>query len=196
MANQKPAAKQLRPEADDEDETNSRTERVSPAEREPRTQRMDAATERTLSTEDRLELFRNRFRQARLPDLPPIPGFHVCWASTTNPSDSIHHRMRLGYELIKAEDIPGYEYVSIKTGDWVGAVGVNEMLAMKLPDELYQLYMQEAHHNEPNRMDEALRANLESLSEGAKRDGGKLIEGDGMRELRERRSPQAPVFAD
>jgi hypothetical protein len=87
--------------------------------------------------------------QSVLPDLPTINGYQVCWLTTTNPRDSIEARSRLGYEPVKETDIPGWEYISLKTGDYAGCIGVNEMIAFKLPMHLYEAYMREAHHNQP-----------------------------------------------
>ena len=56
-----------------------------------------AVTEdREISDSDRLDMFRQQFFHASLPDLPKIPGYHVCWLTTTNPRDTINMRMRLG----------------------------------------------------------------------------------------------------
>jgi hypothetical protein len=145
-----------------------------------------AATEsRELSDDARVEMFRQQFIQAALPDLPKIPGYHTCWLTTTNPRDSIQSRIRLGYEPIKPEEVPGREYVSIKTGEWTGFVGVNEMLAFKLPMSLYHRYMNEAHHDAPAREDEKLTAVLDSIKESAEAAGGRIVEGDGISSLRE-----------
>ena len=102
--------------------------------RESRAMRDRAVTEnREISDEERVEMFRQQFFQSSLPDLPKIPGWHTCWLTTTNPRDSIQMRIRLGYQPVKPEDVPGWEYATLKTGDWVGFIGVNEMLAFKLP---------------------------------------------------------------
>lgn len=139
---------------------------------------------REISDDDRVEMFRSQFFQDALPDLPKIPGYHTCWLTTTNPRDSIQMRIRLGYEPIKPEDVPGWEYATIKTGEWSGFVGVNEMLAFKLPMALYQRYMNEAHHDAPAREDEKLTAVLDSIKESAAASGGQIIEGDGIAALR------------
>ena len=39
-------------------------------------------------------------------------------------------------EPIKVHDIAGWDHASIKTGEWEGCIGVNEMIAFKLPLEL------------------------------------------------------------
>jgi hypothetical protein len=93
---------------------------------------------REVTEDDRLEMFRAQLFNDALPDLPDMPGYHVCWLTTTNPRDPIHRRIQLGYEPIKASDVPGMEFASVKTGEYAGLIGVNEMLAFKLPETLYQ----------------------------------------------------------
>lgn len=140
---------------------------------------------RELSEDDRLEMFRRQLHQDALPDLPDIPGYHVCWLTTTNPRDPIHRRMTLGYEPIRPDEIPGMSYASLKTGEWAGFIGVNEMLAFKLPMSLYQAYMTENHYDAPLREEQKLTATLDAIKAQADRDGGRVIEGDGMTALRQ-----------
>ena len=154
----------------------------------------EVTEDRSLSDDERVEMFRQQFFQSALPDLPKIPGYHTCWLTTTNPRDTVQTRIRLGYELIRNEDIPGWDYVSIKTGDYVGCVGVNEMVAAKLPLELYHRFMKEAHHNEPLAQEEMLRNNLEQLREDAAKYGGRLQVGDGDQALGDDDRP--PRFDD
>lgn len=123
--------------------------------------------DRQLSDSERLDEFRKTFFQSALPDLPPIPGYHVCWLTTENPRDPVHGRIRLGYEPIKAHDIPGWEHASLKTGEWAGCVGVNEMIAFKLPLHLYEAYMKEAHHTQPLMEETALNEARERAEQEA-----------------------------
>jgi hypothetical protein len=102
--------------------------------------------------------------------------------------------MRLGYEPVKPEDVPGWEYATIKTGEYVGMIGVNEMLAFKLPMRLYETYMREAHFAAPLREDEKLQAMVDQMKDGIMAAGGAIIEGDGMRDLRQ--APGEAVFTD
>lgn len=150
---------------------------------------------RELSDDDRLEMFRNQLYNDALPDLPEIPGYHVCWLTTTNPRDSIHRRMQYGYEPIRPEEVPGMEFASVKTGEWAGFIGVNEMLAFKLPMRLYQGFMQEAHHEAPLREESKLAEVAELMREQAERAGTSLLEGDGMREMRSSSHPRYGTFA-
>ncbi len=144
---------------------------------------------REVTEDERVELFRQQFFQSSLPDLPPIDGFHVCWLTTTNPRDSIQMRIRLGYEPVKPEDVPGWEYATLKTGDWVGFIGINEMLAFKLPLSLYEKYMREAHHDAPMREEEKLTETAEFLEQQARASKSKLSMGDGNMEIGEDREP-------
>jgi hypothetical protein len=148
-----------------------------------------AVTEnRQISDDERVEMFRQQFFNSALPDLPSIPGFHTCWLTTTNPRDSIPMRLRLGYEPVKPEDIPGWEHATVKTGEWAGFIGVNEMLAFKLPMSLYEKFMTEAHHNAPLREEEKLTDTAEFMQQQARASGSNLSMGDGMLGLAEERS--------
>ena len=150
--------------------------------------------QREVSDDDRLRMFQQRLFNDALPDLPEIPGWHICWLTTTNPRDPIHRRIQLGYEPIKPEEVYGMEYATMKTGEWAGHIAVNEMLAFKLPMSLYEKYMQEAHHDAPAREEGHLADQTEGLREQVMRDGGRLIEGDGMSDLR-RDAPARGVFS-
>jgi len=143
---------------------------------------------------ERLAIFRGQIATSALPDIPPIPGYHVCWLTTTNPRDPIHQRMRMGYEPIKASDVPGFDQLSMKTGDHIGCIGVNEMLAFKLPDDIYQMYMREAHHDAPLREQERLNVALDTINEQAERDKSRIYEEEGQAQLRETTRVPVPTF--
>lgn len=113
--------------------------------------------DRELTDQERLDEFRMTSFQSILPDIPPIDGYHVCWLTTENPRDPIHSRMRLGYTPVKPEDIPGFgEHMALKSGEWQGCIGVNEMLAFKLPLNLYNAFMKHNHYDAPKAEEEAL----------------------------------------
>lgn len=142
---------------------------------------------REISDDERVEMFRQQFFQSSLPDLPKIPGWHMCWLTTTNPRDSIQTRIRLGYEPVKPEDVPGWEYATLKTGDWAGFIGVNEMLAFKLPMSLYEKFMQEAHHDAPLREEEKLTETANFLEQQAKANKSRVTFGEGNMEMGQQR---------
>jgi hypothetical protein len=153
---------------------------------------------RELSDSERKAEFRNKFFQSSLPDLPPIPGYHVCWLTTQNPRDPIHGRLRLGYELINADDVPGWGHSTLKTGEYVGCIGVNEMLAAKIPLDLYQSYMEEVHHDQPREEEEKLSSATRQAEEAASqltRKPVRFTEEEGLDDLGSYRHPNAPDFA-
>lgn len=168
-----------------ENMTDGRLKKELGVSRRSRAQEDREVTERRdISEDERLEMFRMQMHNDVLPDLPEIPGYHVCWLTTTNPRDPIQRRIRLGYEPIMASEIPGMEFASVKTGEWSGLIGVNEMLAFKLPLSLYERFMQEAHHDAPLREESKLAEVADMLRDEAQHQGAGLYEGDGMSDLR------------
>lgn len=149
---------------------------------------------RELNEDDRLEMFRNQLFNDALPDLPEISGYHMCWLTTTNPRDPIYRRMQLGYEPVKVEEVPGMAHATIKTGEYAGMLGVNEMLAFKLPLSLYDRFMQEAHHDAPLREENKLAEVADIMREQAERAGTTMYEGDGLSEMRDH-NPRRGIFA-
>lgn len=149
---------------------------------------------RHLTDRERAEAYRKSFYQSHLPDLPPIPGHHVCWLTTTNPRDSIAARMRLGYEPIKSSEIPGYEHISVKTGDYMGCIGVNEMLAFKLPLHLYETYMRISHHDQPLEEEGSIVSEAEKYQDQLDSGVGQVTMEEGTAALG--KGPAPPVFAD
>ena len=157
----------------------------------------DVTQDRALSDDERVEEFRQQYFQSALPDIPKINGYHVCWLTTENPRDPIHSRVRLGYEPIRASDIPGWDHASLKTGEWEGCIGVNEMIAFKLPLELYEQYMYINHHEQPlseeEKLSSQLRAMEAEMNAAAKRGTVSLELEDGTAALGV--APEPPPFA-
>jgi len=81
----------------------------------------------------------------------------------------------------------------VKTGEWTGFIGVNEMLAFKLPLSLYEKFMQEAHHDAPLREEDKLAEVAEMMRDQAERAGSTMYEGDGLTEMREH-NPRRGIF--
>lgn len=159
-----------------------------------RSQDRAVAEDRELTEADRLQMFRQQLFNDALPDLPHIPGYHLCWLTTTNPRDPVHKRLQLGYELLRADEIPGGQYSSLKTGEYAGCVGINELVAAKLPLSLYEAYMQEVHHKAPLSEEEKIRTATEAMVQEAERQGARLIPDEGTEELLTQRDPVRGVF--
>ena len=155
--------------------------------------RSNRALEDRAVTEDRLRQdpeeqrrasLRNEFMYAALPNIPNIPGFHTCWLSTTHQYDHIPNRMRLGYVPIKPDELPeGWNTHSVKSGNWEGFVGINEMLAFKIPMDRYKEIMHELHHAAPLDEETRLRTQTEQLADTLRRHGSRAMIGDGNADL-------------
>lgn len=149
----------------------------------------DLTADRELTEADRLEMFRASRFQSVLPDLPTFPGYHVMWLTTTNARDSIQNRIRMGYELIRIEECPGWDGVGLRVGRYDNVVGVNEMVAARITLRLYNLYMREAHHTGPLDEEMKLRDTTHALAEQAERLGMNVEVGDGTAQLGKKARP-------
>lgn len=173
--------------------------RKDAANREDRAMKDRAITQRRqLTDEERVELLKRANFQSSLPNIPHIPGYHVCWVSTTHPNDTPQGRMNLGYTFVERAEIPDFNFVDSKSTEFPNTVSWREMVAMKIPLHLYQAFMEEWHHNEPMRQEEGIYnealAAGEQAAQAARRGGkmrGPVIE-SGTEELGQAR--EAPSF--
>jgi len=154
-----------------------------------------APEEKFMSAQERRKAWSNEWTQSALPKVPEIPGWHLCWLSTTNGYDSIDKRMRLGYVPVKADELIGFDAYRIKAGEDVGFVACNEMRLYKLPMEVYQDVMLQMHHEAPNEEAEKIRVQVEQLQGNRDSSGRSLgsVEGEGFGNLD--RNVQSPVFS-
>lgn len=174
--------------------TDERLKKSVDAGRTSRAMEGRAVTEnRLLSDDDRIRMYNESFFQDALPDLPKLPGFHVCWVSTTNDRDTPHSRQRLGYELISKDEYPGWDHMTLKSGSYEGFIGLNEMVAMKIPVHLYEHFMMISHHKRPQEEQAMLADRADGIAEEARRKGSNVSVGDGLLALRS--TPRAPTFA-
>ena len=141
-----------------------------------------APEEKFVSSEERRRMFRSEWMQEALPTPPEIPGFHLCWLSSTNQYDPIHKRTRMGYTQVKSEEISGFDNYRVKSGEHEGFVSCNEMLLYKLPMDIYQEIMMEMHHHAPLDEQEKIKVQQDQLLNSKDSTGKRLgmVEGDGM----------------
>lgn len=134
---------------------------------------------------ERLEAFRDKWANSALPELPrdAIPGFHLCWLSTTNQYDSIDKRLALGYEPVKASELGhGFESLGkMSSGKFEGCVSCNEMVLFKIPEEVYQEVMKMLHLEDPLEHQRNITAAVRGNSQEAK--GGRSILEGGILEM-------------
>ncbi len=148
---------------------------------------------RELTDQERLDMFRKSFFNDALPNLPEMAGYHVCWLTTTDPRDTIQSRMRYGYELVTPDMIPGWEVATLKSGEHAGYVGVNEMIAARLPVRLYQMYMMDNHYTKPNSEQQKLADVADRIKAQAQRKGADIEVESGIESLR--KTERKPTFA-
>ena len=139
-------------------------------------------------------MWSDEWTQSALPKTPEIPGWHLCWLSTTNSYDSIDKRMRLGYVPVKADELTGFDTYRVKSGENIGFIACNEMVLYKIPMDLYQDVMLQMHHEKPMEEADKIRVQAENL-QGMRDSSGKSlgqVEGEGFGDLD--RDVKTPVF--
>lgn len=152
--------------------------------------------EKFISSQERRKMWSDEWTQSALPKVPELPGWHMCWLSTTNAYDTIDKRMRLGYVPVMADELPGFQQYKVKAGEHVGQISCNEMLLFKLPMEVYQDIMRELHYDKPREEEEKIRVQVENL-QGARDSNGKplvRLEGDGLGSFDPQPTNNAPIF--
>ncbi len=165
-------------------QSSNRYKRSAGEARQSRVMEDRAVTEsRPLGDGIRREELASFFRREVLPTLPDIPGYHVMWFSTNHVSDKIHDRLRAGYTVVKPEDVPEWDpamssSMSLKTGDYAGAIGTNEMIALKIPIDRYRYI--EHHFNEvaPQEEESKMNAMRDALRDMVPRSMGRVEDVD------------------
>lgn len=140
---------------------------------------------------ERRSAFRDEWMQNALPQPPSMEGYHLCWLSTTNSYDPIHKRMRMGYEPVKSEEVPGFESFKMKSGEFEGFIACNEMLLFKIRKEHYQEMMSYFHHEKPLEEEQMIRNNEALQDANAKSLASE--QDDGFKSLG--KSKHSPVFS-
>jgi hypothetical protein len=113
--------------------------------------------------EDSIDDFIESFAKESLPKLPQDPSWHYCWLTTTNQRDPIHGRLRVGYVLVKLDEVPHMTGFNLMSGEFAGHVGINEMVLAKIPAKRYQKIMEVFHHKRPREEEAAIKARVQAL---------------------------------
>ena len=154
----------------------------------------DAPENQSALSDERRKMWKDEWTQSALPTVPELKGWHLCWLSATSSYDSIDKRIRLGYQPVKAEEIPGFENHRVKAGEHTGFIACNEMLLFKIPMDVYQDIMTHFHHDMPLEEADKVQRTMENNMNMRDRSGRSLatIEGEGMDDLQ--KAAPAPVF--
>ena len=148
-------------------------------------ERSTTASPDDIARRERLDAFRDKWANSALPDIPAgtIPGYHLCWLSTTNTYDSIDKRIALGYEPVKAEELGnGFGTLGkMSSGKFEGCVSCNEMILFKLPEDIYQEVMRMLHLEDPIEHQRNITASVRDTAQGNK--GGRSVLEGGLLEM-------------
>ena len=151
--------------------------------------------EKFMSSQERRKMWSDEWTQSALPKVPEIPGWHLCWLSTTNQYDTIDKRIRLGYVPVTADELPGFENYRVKAGEHVGNIACNEMLLFKLPMDVYQEVMTQMHYEAPLEEEERIRSQVENLQGAKDSSGRRLVQlEEGMDMFDHKQTNRAPIF--
>jgi hypothetical protein len=125
-------------------------------------QDLSVKSDAELSDAELLRRYRVSLTSNILPELPRIEGFHVCWVPMTsnNIYDTVDYRRGIGYSVVKQEEVPGFKSPSNRAGEYEACVSHNELILMKLPSRLFQLYSVDTHHNQPNDQERVIQQNI------------------------------------
>jgi hypothetical protein len=139
-----------------------------------------------MSREERIAMLKNEWQQVALPKPPDKPGWHWFWGSTNSPTDTIHRRQKLGYVLVKRDELPDFKVEKMQAGDYADYITCNEMILMKIPTDIFMDVMQLFHHDSPLEEEASIRNQVESQKEQLNSQAGKEIiqsVGEGLQNL-------------
>lgn len=103
----------------------------------------------------------------KLPSPPEIKGYHLCWLTTTNQSDPIEHRLRIGYQLVQQSELPGFSLPSQQSAQVSdNHIRVNEMVLAKISMERFNTIMKYLHHDLPLEQVQTLKNSIRIQKDG------------------------------
>jgi hypothetical protein len=162
-------------------------------------ERVDTAGGTITTDAERRALIRSEWQQNVLPRPPEIPGFNTCWLTTTSSADTIHRRLKVGYTLVRKDELVGFEAENVQSGtnQYSDYVTCNEMVLGKIPSEMYQSAMAEFHHFGPQDEERAIRSRVQQKTEELNAEAGVAAirtVGGGFDTLGATTSQQPPKF--
>lgn len=176
-----------RSEDDDADERLTRS--GAPEVRGDNSIRQDAERrDMELMSDAELEaLIRDEFDNTTLANPPSLPGYHLCWLTTTSQYDTLQKRARVGYTPVQRSEMPNFDPSNGEAiANYEGAVTCNELVLHKIPQQRYQVMMNLFHHKQPLESEAAILTKIREAGGEADSNGRSLVEsemGDGISTL-------------
>jgi hypothetical protein len=103
-----------------------------------------------LSDDELEQLIQSEYENSGLASPPPIPGFHLCWLTTSSQYDTIQRRQRVGYQPVMRSEMPGFDPSNgAALENYEGMVTCNELILHKIEVRRYQVMMNMFHHKKP-----------------------------------------------
>lgn len=132
-------------------------------------------------------LVRDEFENVSLAAPPEMPGFHLCWLTTTSQYDSLQRRQRIGYVPVQRSELPRFDPSNgVALANYEGVITCNEMVLHKIEDRRYQMIMNLYHHKRPLESEEVILEKIKSAGGEADSNGRSLVKdeiGDGITTL-------------
>jgi len=116
-------------------------------------------------SDDEIEqMLKDEYENNSLAAPPAMPGFHLCWLTTTSQYDTTQKRSRLGYVPVMRSELPGFDpSMGQSIVNYEGMINCNELVLHKIPMRRYQVMMNLFHHKQPLESEKAI---LASIKEG------------------------------
>ena len=143
---------------------------------------------------ERRAMLRSEWTQSALPNAPDIPGFHTCWLSTNSSYDPLHKRLKLGYQLVRRDEVKHFSIdpnLTNKSKDYQEYVTCVEMILAKIDMDTYHEVMQMFHHDMPLEQEASIRRQQETVEEQHGMNAPVTEIGDGtVNVVQKRRAPK------
>lgn len=120
-----------------------------------------------MSDEEILRRFKVSLTSNIIPTAPEISGYHLCWVPvhSNNHYDTVEFRQQVGYSVVKPEEVPKFSSGANRSGEIEGTVSHNELVLMKIPNRLYQIYMKDSHHTQPLEQERVIKQTITSMED-------------------------------
>lgn len=103
------------------------------------------------------------YDESTLATPPAIPGYDLCWLTTTSQFDTIQKRQRVGYSPVMRSEVPGFDPSNGQNlQGYEGVVTCNEMVLHKILTQRRRVFMTLYHHKKPLAMESAILKDLEA----------------------------------